>query len=291
MKAFTLIEVLIYTAITAVVGGLMVGILLTVSQIHQQESASTEVTGQLNFVTQTIGRLIRTASNIEITAGITTSIIKLRMQDSTKDPTCISLVDGVIKLTEGPGINPNNCSSAASDLTNSRVIVNALNFKKFVQYPGHDTVSYDVQMTYNSQNPKAQVQRSLSSGIARVSAATFDSSLLPGASTYEIGQVGSSWSRVYLNDGTAANPSYTFANSTGLGLFRVGANILGFTTAGAQRMTIDASGNVGIGVAVPTSKLQVVGLPVYADNAAAKAGGLTAGAFYRTSTGGLMVVY
>ena len=42
------------------------------------------------------------------------------------------------------------------------------------------------------------------------------------------------------------------------------------------------SGNLGIGTTNPTSKLQVVGLPVYANNVAAIAGGLTAGAFYRT---------
>jgi len=42
------------------------------------------------------------------------------------------------------------------------------------------------------------------------------------------------------------------------------------------------SGNVGIGTTSPTSKLQVVGLPVFANNAAALAGGLTVGAFYRT---------
>jgi hypothetical protein len=41
-----------------------------------------------------------------------------------------------------------------------------------------------------------------------------------------------------------------------------------------------AGGNVGIGTTAPTSKLHVVGYATYADNAAAIAGGLTAGAHY-----------
>ena len=57
-------------------------------------------------------------------------------------------------------------------------------------------------------------------------------------------------------------------------------------------MTIKgATRRVGINTTTPTSSLQVVGLPTYADNTAALAGGLTAGAFYRTSTGVLMVTF
>ena len=49
-----------------------------------------------------------------------------------------------------------------------------------------------------------------------------------------------------------------------------------------ERVRVDKDGFVGINTTAPKSMLHVVGLPVYANNAAAITGGLTAGAFYRT---------
>ncbi|NCN95077.1 type II secretion system protein, partial [Candidatus Wolfebacteria bacterium] len=83
-KGFTLIEVLLYTIIFAIVGGLMTGILLTVTQVQQRESASAEVTGQLNFIMQRLRQIVSESSNIEIEAGVITSTLKLRMKDSSK---------------------------------------------------------------------------------------------------------------------------------------------------------------------------------------------------------------
>lgn len=50
-------------------------------------------------------------------------------------------------------------------------------------------------------------------------------------------------------------------------------------------------GRLGVGTTTPTSKLQVVGLPIYVDNAAAISGGLTIGAFYHNGDGVVRVVF
>lgn len=59
---------------------------------------------------------------------------------------------------------------------------------------------------------------------------------------------------------------------------------MSFYTVNNHKMILSEGGNLGIGTTDPKAKLHVVGLPTYADNTAAiETGGLTAGAFYRTS--------
>jgi hypothetical protein len=53
-------------------------------------------------------------------------------------------------------------------------------------------------------------------------------------------------------------------------------------TAGTVKSTV---------LQIKEGKLQLTGLPTYADNTAATTGGLTVGNFYKTSTGQLMIVY
>ncbi len=274
IRGFTLIELLIYTGISVVIGGLTVGTLLTVTKVNQNASATAEVSGQMNFVLQRLQQLVSESSNIEIDAGITTSSVKLRMQDSAKDPTCISLVNGVIKIAEGPGSpNANDCNLTTSDLTGSKVVVNTFNFKKMVQYPGHDTLSLDMTMTFSSNNPGSQVSRSLSSAIGRVSTATFDSNLLPGSDNqYEIGSTTQRWKNISISnllnvgqlsgDPTSGMQSGSIYYSTASSSFRGYKNNLWESLQVLSPWIVSSTavyytGNVGIGTASPNSSLDL----------------------------------
>ncbi|MBI3638486.1 hypothetical protein HY227_01965, partial [Candidatus Wolfebacteria bacterium] len=249
---FSLAETLLYMGILAVISGLMVGILGTVTKVGQRETSSSEVTNQLNFVMQTIQRYVRNSSNIEIDSGGSgTSNLKLRMADSAKDPTLIYLNGNNIELQEGAG--------ATSTLNSDKVVINSLNFKKFSQYPGHDAVSVDITMTYNSQDPKAQIQRSLSSAIARVSTAVFSSDVSPTSTSYTLGYSTSTWQRAFLADGSSSTPAYSFGNNTNMGFFSPSQNTLGFATNGSERIRITSSENVGIGTTTPSTALEVAG--------------------------------
>ena len=80
--------------------------------------------------------------------------------------------------------------------------------------------------------------------------------------------------------GAEATETYAADADTGSAIvFYTGTNN---NTNPNEKVRIEENGNMGIGTNDPTSKLQVVGLPEYADNAAAIVGGLTVGAFYRT---------
>ncbi len=59
--------------------------------------------------------------------------------------------------------------------------------------------------------------------------------------------------------GSAAAPGLSFNGDADTGWFRPAANSVALATAGAERMRVDASGNVGVGTSTPTAQLEVNG--------------------------------
>ncbi|MDN3725272.1 tail fiber domain-containing protein [Aequorivita sp. SDUM287046] len=62
-----------------------------------------------------------------------------------------------------------------------------------------------------------------------------------------------------MNNGDAALPTYSWngANAQNMGMFRISANTLGFSTNGTERARIIANGDVGVGTVNPLARLNV----------------------------------
>lgn len=58
---------------------------------------------------------------------------------------------------------------------------------------------------------------------------------------------------------SAGTPTYSWSGDTNTGVFTPGTDQVGFTTAGTERLRVNAMGNVGIGTNAPTGKLTIGG--------------------------------
>jgi type II secretory pathway pseudopilin PulG len=171
-SGFTVLELLIFSAIFAIASVAFIGILVTVSRIQVRQSAATEVNQQSLFLLQTLQRYIEQSSLVELAADTATSTLKLRMPSSQIDPTYIYLSGTKVYLKETDG-------GAAQPLTSDKVNGTNLTFTKRSNPSGRDSVSLTFTMDYNAANPQQKFSQLLSTSVARVSAATFDSDVVP----------------------------------------------------------------------------------------------------------------
>ena len=277
---FTLMEVIIYTTILSITGTILSGVLLNTTRIKSRQTAVIEVNEQLNFVLQNIQRSIMDSSLIDISNSISTSTLVLRFKDENKNPTQFYIQDNKVYKKEANG--------APQQLTDDSVIATAVNFLKVSGYSGHDSLQIDLTLSYNTNNPASAFSRTLSSAIARVSAATFDSSLIPGTNNlYDVGLDTTKWKNLYVAGKTSfGGVEYTWpatAGTNGQNLFTNGVGVLSWATPSSAWTTLGTNiynsnaGNVGVGSTTPSDTLSIggssgtIGLSLRGDNAACTA--------------------
>ena len=267
-NGFTLVELLIYIGIFSVVSGLVLGILNTTIKSNQAEVANNEVTTQLNTVLTDIQNQVNQSSNLEVYPSVTNlasptstgSFLKLRMNSSSTDPTCIYLASSTVYMAQGPDpTNASQCNQAnATALTTSQVLANNLTFTQITVPGGYASVSVSLQLTYNSSNPAFAISKTVQSAISRVSSATFPSNLIPASdNTFDIGQISPNlrWRNANFA-GTVTLGTGSSGGSLGIGT-ETPSGVLDVVASSTNSLAVASNGNVGIGTTGPYAPLNI----------------------------------
>lgn len=115
-KGFTLVEVLVYAGLTSILIGLFAGILITITRIQGQQSASTNISGEMNFLLSSIKRRINDATSVVVTSSSSIDLITNSFPATT---TKIFLLNTAILLDENANPSP---------LSSDRITIDDLQF-------------------------------------------------------------------------------------------------------------------------------------------------------------------
>ncbi len=237
-KGFTIIELLAFSAIFAIVMVAFITMMVAVIRIQSRQSAAAEVNQESQFLLQQIQYYIERSSLVELNQDIATSTLKLRMAASSLDPTYIYLSSG----TPGTVYLQQTATGTPQPLTTPRVNVTSLTFIKRSNAPGHDSVSVSFVVANNTQNATQQFSEALQTAIARVNAATFDTGVFPSSTTgLPLGTATQYWSNVN--------------------------GVLNFGLPGSNNVYFTGYAGVNMG-SQPTQALQVAGGDIYISNSA-----------------------
>lgn len=138
-KGFTLIETLLYLALSvimvALIGGIGVNVLTTLASAKAEE----ELQYNAQFITEKIRMLVSEAEGIDAPlSGATSTVLSLAMSNSAKNPTTIEVVDGRVFIQEG--------SETPQVLSGSSVVVSALTFSNVTNAGGVGAVRIGFDM-------------------------------------------------------------------------------------------------------------------------------------------------
>lgn len=201
---FGVLELLVFAAIFSVIAISFLSILVVVTRIQVRQTGASQVNKESVFILQFIQRYIENSSLVDMPINISTSTLTLRMSSSTLDPTKIFLGTSTISGIIYNSIYIQEGTSIAQPLTSSKVTIPSIQFIKYSNPPGHDSVRVSFTVAFNTQNITQKFNRTYVTAIARVSAATFDAGVYPGAvGPFQLGSASQQWpsinDKIYFN--------------------------------------------------------------------------------------------
>ena len=180
---------MIYVGVFTIVVVAFIGVFVTIVRIQTNQSASTEVEGQSQYLLQQIQYYVENSSLVDIPQDTATTTLVLRMANLSLDPTTISLSSGTLYIQQG--------ANSSQALSSPKVAVSGLSFTRHGNPSGHDSVNVAMTVAYNSTNVQQAFSQALQTTIERVSASTFDSNLIPSTTAaWNIGVTGNVWSSI-----------------------------------------------------------------------------------------------
>ncbi|MCR4328713.1 MAG: hypothetical protein NUV53_04360 [Patescibacteria group bacterium] len=224
-KGFTILELIIFSGILTLIVISFLAILVSITRVQVRQTAAAEVNQQSQFLIQTVQYYVEQSSVVDMDENSPTSTLKLRMVASSSDPLYIYLSGGVVYLQQTDNGTP-------EVLTSDRVSVSNLQFTKRAHPSAHDSVSMVLSVGYNSQNLAESFTQTLNTAVARVSAATFDSNLIPSTTaTYDVGVSSQVWRSIN-------NILYFSGSNVGIGVVSPGQTLE--VEGGARLNTTDS---------------------------------------------------
>lgn len=148
-KGVTLIETLIYLALSSVLLSVFVSFALNIKQIHVRQSIMGEVDANMRLALDTIGETIRTSVSVNIASSTFNQdpgILSLNMPQNEKNPTVFKLNqdNGYLVIQEG--------TSTPVELTNQKISIKNFVFEKLPGSPKHTQIKMYATFSYSNTN-------------------------------------------------------------------------------------------------------------------------------------------
>ena len=158
---FTLVELVIYIALTAVVAGLFAGILVTTTRLQNKQGSSASLVQEMSFLSSTLQRYIHSASDFSVSENgeLTVIINPLTVPPTTKK---ISLADpGVVALSE---TDPTN-GTVQSILSSNDIHIDELIFTERSQ-GASKSITMRITASASTTNPQKAASHTIESTAA-----------------------------------------------------------------------------------------------------------------------------